>query len=54
MGYVITAIIFFIAGFFLASLLAANKHTEIASEAYEAGFAHGCDVGAKEHIRTTK
>lgn len=54
MGYVITAIIFFIIGFFLACILAANKRAEIASDAYEAGFAHGCEVGAKEHIRTTK
>lgn len=54
MWYVLVAIIFFIIGFFLACILAANRRVEIANEAYEAGFAHGCEVGAKEHIRTTK
>lgn len=54
MWYVLVAVICFIAGFITACLLAANRRVEIANEAYEAGFAHGCEVGAKEHIRTTK
>ena len=58
LGYVILTfvlcVVCFFGGFITASLLAANKHTEIATEAYEIGYDHGVEVGIKERIRTTK